>query len=363
MKLTIDYDYTQRFIPTKRHRKIRTRTVSASVELEIAEVSEANFPVALITHDRELRFSESEGSSMVSVACPYRYFNKSFWCHLLRIKHLAQKTGYFNLEDLKNYLTPSAGWSGSDESVEFEEGKSIAVSDNKQAKLNDLKNQAAKFIVFNGEVWEKRPEPLYSFTTFGIGYNDGTLFQITSFTPGYEPAFYFNALQRDEAIQKAKEVATRRHDTRDAATIGDDCNIEVLMPETIKWMRAIPQLKLGNFVCNSYSLTNLVVSFMDEGKGEPVPYLEYVPIDFNNKSETLITTPVIKIKLDITNKFGLEVDSFEYSGEKLREAVKKIGAYHGFVEALNKKIAQHIARYTDDEQIDETETKVLQEEF
>lgn len=51
MKIDVDYYYTQKFLPTKRHKKIRKRQIKDSIPVSIAELTADVFPVAFIVHD------------------------------------------------------------------------------------------------------------------------------------------------------------------------------------------------------------------------------------------------------------------------------------------------------------------------
>ena len=51
MIFNIEFWNEERYLPTKRHRKLRTRYVKNSVDVEIKEPSEKEFPIAFIIHD------------------------------------------------------------------------------------------------------------------------------------------------------------------------------------------------------------------------------------------------------------------------------------------------------------------------
>lgn len=51
MLLTIKFWNKQEFLPTKRHRNIRTRYFENFVDVDITEPNETDFPIAFIVHD------------------------------------------------------------------------------------------------------------------------------------------------------------------------------------------------------------------------------------------------------------------------------------------------------------------------
>lgn len=51
MLFNIEFWNTEQYLPTKRHRVLRTRNVKNNVDIEVKEVTEQEFPVAFIVHD------------------------------------------------------------------------------------------------------------------------------------------------------------------------------------------------------------------------------------------------------------------------------------------------------------------------
>lgn len=51
MVYDIKFWYTQKYLPTKRHRKERTRIVEDVCTVEVKEVLEKDFPIAFIVHE------------------------------------------------------------------------------------------------------------------------------------------------------------------------------------------------------------------------------------------------------------------------------------------------------------------------
>lgn len=369
MKFKIDFEYEQLFLPSTRHRKKRSHMVTATGEILIPEIGRNDFPVALITHQREqwIESDTTDDEAMKFIDRPYRYFANNFWKQVRLSDWICWAPGYARIADLKEFLTPTKTISKYDLPDEYEPNKSIVVSDDRKKRLNAIKEKASSYLLFEGQVWQKAAEPVYTYITFGVGYNDGTMFKISSYTPGYNTALYFNALQREEAISWVKGIATARHDTISAKTIGEDCNIEVMMPETIKWMRALPLLQLGNLTSNGHVLRNTKVAFLDEGAEEPTPYLNYEEATMPALKEVSEDLPDISIKFSVFStsfEFGLSVSGFTSDGEALQQSIKKIEAFHFFVDTINSAIKHHREQFAvEDIGIDtEPEQLLIQEE-
>ena len=114
--------------------------------------------------------------------------------------------------------------------------KSIVVDDNSKTMIESIRNEAKNYLFFDGKFWKEINEPRYLINTFGLGHNHGgTGFFIEyHYNPNIPAKNYFNALQREDAIMYGKTVATKRGDTESVDTIGEYCNIEVVMPEMVK---------------------------------------------------------------------------------------------------------------------------------
>ncbi|MCD8331507.1 MAG: hypothetical protein LUB63_03105, partial [Oscillospiraceae bacterium] len=60
MKVNVKYEYTQDFLPTKRHRKLRHQSAEAVATVEVREVTAEQFPVAFIVHDDGWSYEEGQ---------------------------------------------------------------------------------------------------------------------------------------------------------------------------------------------------------------------------------------------------------------------------------------------------------------
>ena len=60
MLFNIEFWNMEKYLPTKRHRKLRERYVKNSFDIEIKEVTEKEFPVAFIVHDYQSVFENAK---------------------------------------------------------------------------------------------------------------------------------------------------------------------------------------------------------------------------------------------------------------------------------------------------------------
>ena len=239
MLLTIKFWNKQEFLPTKRHRNIRTRYFENFVGVDITEPNETDFPIAFIVHDFQdvcegaKDYDDFDNSDFKMFSEEVRTHNGFFYkpvrvTHGAAISTIFESLGYINreIEEHEPYYNNNS---------EFTENSVVKV-DYAEEQKREVKTRSEKFIVFNGVVWERCGEPMYKVMTFGLGHNHGgTGFFITySYNPNISNKNYFNALEREKAIAYGKQVATNRGDTESIDGIGKNDFIEVLIPEAVK---------------------------------------------------------------------------------------------------------------------------------
>ena len=243
MKLSVNYFYKQRYLPTKRHRKYRERKLSGVASITIKEPALADFPIAFIIHDMQ---SVCEGMKFYSdydgKKSNYRMFDEEIRTYKgklytpVRVTHgAAISTEFENEQDIIHHLEYFARDFWISETNEYSE-KSIIIDDNSKFKIKCIQDEANRYVFYAGKFWKTINEPRYLINTFGLGHNHGgTGFFIEyHYNPNIPAKNYFNALQREEAVAYGKMVATKRGDTESVDRIGPYCNIEVLIPEMVK---------------------------------------------------------------------------------------------------------------------------------
>ncbi len=244
MKIDVDYYYTQKFLPTKRHKKIRKRQIKDSIPVSTAELTADVFPVAFIVHDmKSVQENMTSYEDYRSDKCDFRMFSEEIRTYKgklykpVRITHGAAISTVF--ED-KSYVIHNLEWMARrdwsvDDGNEFSEN-SVIKNENKKEVRQMLRNAAKHYIYFDGKFWSVCGEPRYNITTFGLGHNHGGTGFFIEYEYNHNISYknYFSALQRDEAIAYGKSVALARGDTESIDGMGDDDVIDVLMPEMVK---------------------------------------------------------------------------------------------------------------------------------
>lgn len=99
--------------------------------------------------------------------------------------------------------------------------------------------KADRYLIVNGEVWEKVGEPRYLVQTFGLGHNHGgtAWFCTYGYNQNISKDAYFNANEFERMVEHYFDVALGRGDTEDAHRYAKDIadgnydHIKVLMPE------------------------------------------------------------------------------------------------------------------------------------
>ena len=243
MDFKIDYTFLQEYLPTKRHRKPRTRSLTRSMTVSIPELQDKEFPVAFIVHDYKSVYEDVESYSDFDGKCgDYRMFPEEIRTYNgrlytpIRVTHgAAISTVFENPETFLWRLWRIADHYYYCAADNFSEN-SIVVGDNSKEREKEIIKEAENYVFHDGKFWELCGEPMYMINTFGLGHNHGGtgFFVQYSYNPNISNKNYFNALQREEAIAYGKAVAANRGDTESIDRIGKYDNIEVLMPEMVR---------------------------------------------------------------------------------------------------------------------------------
>lgn len=228
MQLTEKYCYRQTYLPTKRHRIHRERYVEDTINVNITELKEEEFPIAFIVHEPVWKETLQDNAVALRTYKGRLYKPvRVFFAGLV----------YGGTEYVKSITCVGEHRHRYDahHAEDFTE-QSIVIEDNKSEVRKEINKTAHKYIRFDGNYWEVCSEPRYVIVTFGLGHNHGStgLFVDDVYNPNIPSRNYFNALQHDEAIAYGKEVAIKRGDTNSVDGMGKLHNIEVLMPEMVK---------------------------------------------------------------------------------------------------------------------------------
>lgn len=190
MKFTVEYDYTQNFLPTKRHRNLRIRKMHGKVDVKVKELTETEFPVAFIVHELQDVYEGMKSyDDYENCKGEYKMFAEEIRTYKgelrtpVRITHGAAISTLFRdytyiLENIEYLLRNKSGlnkfdnYPYTDNADEFTE-QSIIINDNKKEVEKYIKNHIKSYIYFDGKFWSVCNEPMYMVNTFGLGHNHG----------------------------------------------------------------------------------------------------------------------------------------------------------------------------------------------
>ena len=239
MLFNIEFWNPEKYLPTKRHRVLRERYVKNSVDVELKELTEQDFPIAFIVKDYKSVYENAKSYSEFDGNGDFKMFSEEIRTYHnklympVRVTHgAAISTCFESFDYIKHSLEDYAPyWKGGEEFTEASIIKDTNISECKE----NIFRKAENYIIYDGKVWKTCGEPMYVINTFGLGHNHGgTGFFIEYFyNENISRNNYFNALEREQAIAYGKKVAANRGDTNSIDGLGEHDIIEVLMPEMV----------------------------------------------------------------------------------------------------------------------------------
>lgn len=210
MKLNVKFNYSEGYLPTKRHRKLRYRDAEDITTVDINEATIEEAPIAFLVHEAH----ENEPTE-------YRVWNDKLWRKVMWSERLSRAEGLYPITEFFRSIEYHSYFKHNKTREEAE-----------KEKHDYVKN----YLIIDNTVYLETSEPRYVLMTFGLGGNHGGTSLMTSnyYNPNISHTCYFNALEREQAITEAIRVAKGRGDTNYIDGIGQFYNIEVLIPETVK---------------------------------------------------------------------------------------------------------------------------------
>ena len=204
MKVKVTVKYSEYYIPP-RCRKPRQRDCEKDTFITIHEATSQEAPIAFIVH-------KWDGD------VEYRFYKGKCYTKSLYKNHHCGKTGLFPPEMIGAYLRGNyAYW-----------------NDDYKKNRKTFTDDASRYLLIDGIVWELAGEPRYVVMTFGLGHNHGgtALMVDEEYNPNVSKDRYFSALNGDAAIAYANQIAERRGDTNNIGKFKKE--IEVLIPQAVK---------------------------------------------------------------------------------------------------------------------------------
>ena len=239
--------FVQKYLPNKMCKLPRERDVNATVDILVREVTEEEFPVALIVHKYESVAEDADEVSIVKAETDFRIFGEEYRYYDGKLYKPVRSRFGAAVSSLIRTPECIPGLAKSDSrlyvySYTYNPDKkytdeSIVVTDDLGMRWKAAQEAADNYIVFNNGVWKKADEPRYLVLTFGLGHNHGgTGFFIEDYyNPNISAKNYFRADKLDEALAYFNQVASGRGDTKSVGQYDDkEVRIDVLMPEVLK---------------------------------------------------------------------------------------------------------------------------------
>lgn len=216
MDFNVELTYKEEYLPTPRHRKLRTREVTEPVTVSVRECAAAEAPVALIVHDLA-RYADN------ILPTEFRFYDGEFYTPVLNHDMVVPENRIvarqpFDVTKLGRYFRNHS-------------------HPNKEEALAQFQEKAEQYLIIDGALWQRTGEPRYEICTFGLGHNHGsTALMISTHYNGNKPwDCYYSALEHDKAIADAVETARRRGDTESIPRIESKrYRIDVLDPSAVR---------------------------------------------------------------------------------------------------------------------------------
>lgn len=208
MELQVEYKYLEGYLPTPRCRKLRYRDAEGSLSVTVTEIKGEDAPVAFIVENYDNSKKE------------YRYYDGELWTKVQWRDLHCEKTGLLPLSELQWYIHGVyAYWNCSRDEIE-----------------ESYRKGAERYLIIDNIVYQVTGEPRYVAMFFGLGHNHGgtSLMIAEYYNSNISKDCYFNALERQKAIEFTKQRAIRRGDTDDVDKIGKSYDIKVLIPDAVK---------------------------------------------------------------------------------------------------------------------------------
>lgn len=232
MKITTKMYYQEAYIPPQ-CRKERYREAVKTIATTVPEAHYEDAPVALRRQDcLRADAADADGKYPSGITSPmqtsgsnemwvdYRLYRGRLYCRAMMYHFCAGGRGPYTMEEFVKHYAQSPHYSVMLNFKEASEG---------------IRSSLHKYLILDGDIWLQCREPVYCIVTFGLGHNHAeTVLMTEGYKRGVTKQTFFNALQREEAIEACKQVALDRGDTNSISSIGGFWKIEVLIPEAVK---------------------------------------------------------------------------------------------------------------------------------
>jgi hypothetical protein len=259
MKYGITFDYWQYYLPTKRHKKEQKRKMVTCRDIEVRELSEKDFPVAIRVTDFDvLKHNWEDETESKYDTIEYRWNGKDLYKEprYAGCKEEGELC-YKDAEALRGPIKNHAGIIYDYQAIapsdkKYDPEKSVILGDEADICEEKMQEFADEFIICDGKVWQKCGQPYYKVQTFGLGNNHGGTSFFIDWTYGEDRKIdknCFLASQRDLAIEDFRKTAEGRGDTDSIKNDDSDKrNIEILIPEAYTLKRDLESMEYPGYM-------------------------------------------------------------------------------------------------------------------
>ena len=213
MKIKTWIKYMEGYLPTPRCRKLRYKECEDFIDVELKEVTINDVKLALRINSDYSNYHNN-----------YYLYNDNLY-----VKCKSRDIGCYDeiidpIENLKYCNEHCSSY------FDFKE------YDGRQNMIEKAQNDIKKYLLIDDVLYRTIPEPVYALYCFGVGNNHSSTSLLISDSEIYKwnCGSYFNALDREKAVDYAINVAIRRGDTNSIEGIKNTPVIEVLLPDVIK---------------------------------------------------------------------------------------------------------------------------------
>ena len=252
MIVKVKFNIEEEYFPSERHTVSEKRHPEKSMNVEVEEVFEEEFPVAFIVHEKR-KVSETAESPLALFRqdANERIFSEEIRTYKgklfrpVRVEFLSSVSLRFEpLSCLSRRLAPMLSFDDEDDAAvadNFSE-ESVVVKTNEDELREEIRMKAESYVVCNGVAWKECGEPIYRIRTsvagrgkvnivIGIEYFLQSERQLTDYRK--ELANVFNASEKDEAVSRAEKLKESwMQKGNDVCLIAEEW-IDVVMPEMV----------------------------------------------------------------------------------------------------------------------------------
>lgn len=210
--ITVSEKYYCAYIPSARSQKYAFDEIHGEIKVGIPSVTGQEAPVAFRLGDYY-----HVGNKQTEI----RWYGGKLWEQYTdydRSGSEAVRVTDFDPDYLQHLLHPGLSW-GHERT--------------RQLCIKKYREEAKRYLIIDGHIWQQCGEPRYVINTFGLGHNHGgtSLSVDDCYNTNISRERYFSALDGDRAVSEANRIAERRGDTNNVGKFKK--MIEVLIPEAV----------------------------------------------------------------------------------------------------------------------------------